>query len=490
MSQSFESLVERVSPAVVEIFVSGYGADESEHGKTSSAISRQKSLGSGVIVDPDGYIVTNYHVVEGAQRVNVLITPRPDSESQVNAALRPQLRALPAKVLGFSKSADLAVLKVDATGLPTVPFARYTAVRQGELVLAIGNPEGLQNTVTMGLVSSVMRQVDPDSPMVYIQTDAAINPGNSGGALVDMEGNLVGINSSIFTQSGGSEGLGFAIPSGIVRFVYQQIRQYGRVRRPGMGIDVQSVTASLAEALRLPTESGVIVADVVPGGPAASAGLKISDLIESIDGAPVANASSFAMDMYLLQIGEPAHLGIVRDGKKLTLDVPVTEENPGVEQIADLIDPEKDLISPLGVFGIPLTAQVAALIPEPRINSGVVVAGTTSNDRSGDIGLQVGDIIHQVNAASVNSVDALRGRLRSQARGPGRPPGGTQRPSHVPDLRSGVKLASGTNNMGAPHLAFEMWDGSSTHSAPKTSSVIPTADRSPWRMGEVEEPAV
>lgn len=412
MSQSFESLVARVSPAIVEVFVSGYGpADEEDDAGTSSSsssISRQRSLGSGVIVDPNGYIITNYHVVEGAQRVSVLVTPRGDQGSQVTAALRPEPTALPAKILGFSKSADLAVLKVDATNLPTVPFATYTRVRQGELVLAFGNPEGLHNTVTMGLVSSVLRQVDPESPMVYIQTDAAINPGNSGGALVNMAGELVGINSSIFTKSGGSEGLGFAIPSGIVRFVYQQIRQYGRVRRPGIGVRVQSITASLAEALRLPARRGVIVSDVLPGSPAAGAGLKVSDLIESVNGVPITNAPSFVMSTYLLRIGGSARVGLLREGRPLTLNIPVVEENQGVERMADLVDPEKDLVSQLGIFGLALTSEVADLIPEPRIDSGVVVAGTTEDHRADDIGLGVGDIVHAVDGKTVTGIEGLR----------------------------------------------------------------------------------
>ena len=274
MSSSFESLVARVSPAVVEIFVSGYGSAESDENNASAPISRQSGLGSGVIVDPNGYIITNYHVIKGAQRVKVLITP-PAHGSQVNAALRPEPQSLPAKILGFNKSADLAVLKVDGKGLPTVPFAQYIQLRQGQLVLAFGSPEGLQNSVSMGLVSAVLRQVDPQSSMVFIQTDAAINPGNSGGALVDVDGNLVGINSSIFTQSGGSEGLGFAIPSGIVRFVYQQIREHGRVRRGDIGAEVQTLTPALTSALDISTHSGVIVSDVIPGSPADEAGLRI-----------------------------------------------------------------------------------------------------------------------------------------------------------------------------------------------------------------------
>src|SRR6185312_12947185 len=284
MSRSFEALVSRVSPAVVEIFVTGYGPAANKEDDPTAPIGRESSLGSGVIVEPNGYIITNYHVIRGARRVSVLITRSASRGSQIAEALQPAPQSLPAKIVGANKSADLAVLKVDAKDLPTVPFARYSDLHQGQLVFAIGSPEGLQNSVSMGLVSSVMRQIDPDSPMVFIQTDAAINPGNSGGALVDVNGNLVGINSSILSESGGNEGLGFAIPSGIVRFVYEQIRRYGRVRRGDMGADVQTIDPALATALHIPTQGGVIVSDVLPQSPADAAGLKVYDVIQTING--------------------------------------------------------------------------------------------------------------------------------------------------------------------------------------------------------------
>lgn len=412
MSSSFESLVARVSPAVVEIFVNGYGPDEDQESKPDAPISRQSSLGSGVIVDSNGYIVTNYHVIKGAQRVNVLITPASPRGSQVNAALRPEPESLPATILGFNKAADLAVLKVNATGLPTVPFGRYTHLRQGELVLAIGSPEGLQNSVSMGLVSSVLRQVDTDSPMIFIQTDAAINPGNSGGALVDVDGNLVGINSSILTESGGNEGIGFAIPSGIVRFVYQQIRQYGRVRRGDLGADVQTVTPALAAALKLSERNGVVVSDVVPDSPADAAGLKILDLIQSINDIPVRNESEFVMDMYTLPIGTRARVAVLRGTQQLTMNIPVVEMKPDAGSIADRVDPAKDAVTQLGIFGIALTPQLASVLAEPRIGVGVVVAATTGDHRADDIGLKSGDIIHSVNGASVGSVSSLQSALK------------------------------------------------------------------------------
>lgn len=221
MSGAFETLVKRVSPAVVEVLVTGYGTEE-EDDKESSPTGRERSLGSGVILEPDGYIVTNFHVVKGADRVRVVLTPAVGEDSQATAMLKSRGRILNARIVGFSKKIDLAVLKVEATGLPT-PLAHYDRLHKGQVVLAFGSPEGLENSVTFGLVSSVLRQPDPDDAMVYIQTDAAINPGNSGGPLVDVDANVVGIDTFIYTKSGGNEGIGFAIPSGIVRYGYEQI---------------------------------------------------------------------------------------------------------------------------------------------------------------------------------------------------------------------------------------------------------------------------
>ena len=272
MSGAFESLVRQVSPAVVEVLVTGFGTGEEDDDKTSSPIGRERSLGSGVILEPDGYIVTNYHVVKGADRVRVLLTPAVGDDMEATAMLKSKGQILTAQVVGFSKKIDLAVLKVEATGLPTLSLARYDRLHKGQVVLAFGSPEGLENSVTFGLVSSVLRQPDPDDPMVYIQTDAAINPGNSGGPLVDMDGNVVGIDTFIYTKSGGNEGIGFAIPGGIVRYAVQEIRKYGRVRRRTIGADLQTLTPDLSGGLGLAETPGVVVADVEPEGPAEHAG--------------------------------------------------------------------------------------------------------------------------------------------------------------------------------------------------------------------------
>jgi len=410
MNGSFENLVKQVSPAVVEVLVTGFGSSEEEEEDSSapSSIGRERSLGSGVIVDPDGYILTNYHVVKGADRVRVVLTPAPSQDSQAVSQLKSHGRILPARVVGYSKLIDLAVLKVEATGLPTLSVSRYDRIQKGQIVLAFGSPEGLENSVTFGLVSSVLRQPDPDDPMVYIQTDAAINPGNSGGPLVDVDGNVVGIDTFIYTKSGGNEGIGFAIPGGIARYAYEQIRKYGRVRRRSIGADVQTLTTDLAQGLGLGTESGVIVSDVFPGGPAERAGLKIQDVILTLDGYPIDNVPIFTLALYLLNTSNSAQLEILRDAKKFELTVPVYEPHNDPSRLSDLGDPKKDLISRMGIVGVTVTSEIADTLGDLRLPGGVLVTATVANRLAVDSGLQEGDIVHSLNRTPIKTVDDLR----------------------------------------------------------------------------------
>ena len=229
-------------------------------------IGRQRSIGSGAIVDPDGYIITNAHVVAGARQVQVVLHRDTTADGPVRLA-RARRRARPSTPASSAprRDIDLALLKVDLTGLPALPLANYDAIRQGELVFAFGSPEGLRNSVSMGVVSSVARQVEPDSPTIYIQTDAPINPGNSGGPLVNIDGELVGLNTFILTESGGSQGLGFAIPSAIVAAAYPQLRKYGHLHHGQIGFAMQTITPALAAGLGLSRTSGVMVSDVLPG---------------------------------------------------------------------------------------------------------------------------------------------------------------------------------------------------------------------------------
>ena len=230
LNASVEDLTARVALSVVQVVVTGYAAvDERTRGESGLVIGRQRSIGSGAIVDPDAYIITNAHVVAGARQVQVVVHRDTTADGPVRSLALLAGQTVDARVVGTATDIDLALLKIDLTGLPALPLANYDAIRQGELVFAFGSPQGLRNSVSMGVVSSVARQVEPDSPTIYIQTDAPINPGNSGGPLVNIDGELVGLNTFILTESGGSQGLGFAIPSAIVAAAYPQLRKYGHL---------------------------------------------------------------------------------------------------------------------------------------------------------------------------------------------------------------------------------------------------------------------
>ena len=234
LNDSIEALVQRVSPSVVQILVTGYGsAEDSNRKQTNDVIGRRQAVGSGVIVDPEGYIVTNAHVVNGAEKIEVIVPPRLASGAPLDAAQDTQGKSYQARIVGVTQEIDLAVIKIEAHALPALSIrGSIPPARQGEMVFAFGSPEGLRNTVTMGVVSAVARQPDPDSPLVYIQTDTPINPGNSGGPLVDADGELVGINTFILSTSGGNQGLGFAIPAGVVASAYPQLLKYGHIHQP------------------------------------------------------------------------------------------------------------------------------------------------------------------------------------------------------------------------------------------------------------------
>src|SRR5258705_55325 len=287
LNNSVKALVRRVTPSVVQVLVTGYGPVEDSHGDTNLVLGKQQNVGSGVIIDPDGYIVTNAHMVRGAHRVQVRIPVDTADDGSATSVMIARQRTMDARVVGIDEEIDLALLKVDAHNLPAVHLADYNKLRQGQVVFAFGSPEGLQDSVTMGVVSAVARQTDPDSPFTFIQTDAPINPGNSGGPLMNVDGEMVGINTFILTESGGNEGLGFAIPSDLVAFAYPQLRRYGHVHRGQAGLEVQGITPDLAAGLKLPLGEGVIVSDVIPGSPAEKKGLKGQDLVTSIDGQPV-----------------------------------------------------------------------------------------------------------------------------------------------------------------------------------------------------------
>ena len=405
LNSALQSLAARVSPAVVQILVTGYGPLREEDRSQTAFIVRQKAVGSGVIVDSSGYIMTNAHVVEGAQRIRVALPlPMGDSAGQVPIGKR---RILEARLIGQHKETDLALLKIDETDLPTLPLLSQRP-HVGQLVFAIGSPEGLQNSVTMGVVSALARQPDSTKPLTYIQTDAPINPGNSGGPLVDMEGSVLGINTFILSQGGGSEGLGFAIPSRVVDFVYHSLRQHGHVHRVEIGAVAQEVTPTLADGLHLSQHWGVVVVDVTPDGPAAAAGLKIQDIILTADDRRIETLPSLSAALYLHRLDQVVKLEILRGTERKTLYVPAIEHRDHMDELLDSVNPENSLVPRLGVLAIDLSSDLRTRLGSLRIPSGVIVVGRAADLIMPDTGLQAGDIIHQLNMTPIDSVDTLR----------------------------------------------------------------------------------
>ena len=420
LNDSVEALVERVSPSVVQIVVTGYSSSEREQrGETDLVIGRERAIGSGVIVDPEGYIVTNAHVLNGAEKIEVIVPPQPMAGMPANQAQDMQSKNFQARKVGVSREIDLAVIKIEAHGLPALGIHGSTQAKQGELVFAFGSPEGLRNTVTMGVVSAVARQPDPDSPLVYIQTDAPINPGNSGGPLVNTDGQLLGINTFILTTSGGNQGLGFAIPAGVLAFAYPQLLKYGHIHQPEMGAILQTITPELAAGLHLQKDFGIIVSDVSPGGPAETAGLRIQDIILSVDGTPAGSLPLFTHSLYMHGSGERVRVEVLRGSQRLQLEIPLVERPHKEDSLIDTADPEKNSVRRLGIIGIELNLQLAQSLPELRIPTGVIVAAMTAGDVSRDIPLQSGDVIHGLNGTPITTLDGLREALAKLKPGDG-----------------------------------------------------------------------
>ena len=408
INNALEGLAAKVSPAVVQILVTGYGSVHEENRTQTALIVRQHAVGSGVILDPNGYIITNAHVVEGAQRIRVALPLPTDTGRAVPIGKR---RVIEARLIGAHKETDLALLKIDEKDLPTLPLLTLQRPRVGQLVFAIGSPEGLQNSVTMGVVSAVFRQPDPAKALAYIQTDAPINPGNSGGPLVDMNGSVVGINTFILSQGGGSEGLGFAIPARIVDFVYQSLRKYGHVHRVEIGAVAQEITPALADGLQLGQHWGVIVADVKPDGPAAAAGLQVQDIVLTADDRRIETLPQLSSALYLHRLDQVLKLEILRGNQKKTLYVPAIEHRDQMDQLFDAADADKNLVPRIGILAIDLTPDLRDKIGALRIPSGVIVLGRAAELITPDTGLQTGDVIHSLNTTPIPDVATLRAAL-------------------------------------------------------------------------------
>jgi serine protease Do len=414
LSDEFTALAQRISQSVVRIEAKGLATGQGPGG--TNLVARTRSMGSGVVVDPEGYVVTNAHVVEGAERLQVfLLAPRPAPGSSI---LRPRSRAVSARVLGLDRETDLAVLKLEGEkDLPALPFGDSETLREGQLVFAFGSPLGLENSVSMGVVSAVARQLRADDPMIYVQTDASVNPGNSGGPLVDSAGRVVGLNTAILSQSGGSEGIGLAVPSNIVRTIYERLRSAkgGRFRRGTIGVRPQSITQALAGALGLPHEGSVILGDVAPGSAADTAGLRVGDVVLSLDGKPMQNGRQLEVNLYGKAPGTTVMVTVLREGQRKEVLVVVREKPEDPERFVALVDTEKNLIPRLGVLAVELDDEILKLLPKLRGNEGVLVAARAREATEED--LTPGDVIYAINGVSVRSLSELRTVVERSKRG-------------------------------------------------------------------------
>jgi serine protease Do len=413
MNAAIDALTRKVWPSVVQIQVSSYGVREQQAAEsgTNVVLGRQRSVGSGFVIDPDGFIITNAHVVANAQRVQIVLPPL-NADGSLATALSPKMEIVPARIVGITTELDLAVLKVDGRKLPALTLATYSNVRQGETVFAFGSPNGLRHTLTHGLISSVARQTSPDSPLIYIQTDAPINQGNSGGPLVNIRGEVVGVNTFIMSQSGGSDGLGFAIPSATVRTAFRQLRELGQLRRQEVGMSLQTITPELAEGLGLARDHGVIVSDVWPGGPAEAAGLKPGDILDSVDGQAVENLPTVNYNFRLRDSKEKVQLVVLRGTSRMAFTMAAVEQKSEFDSLAALADPEKNLVAELGILGIEIDPRLVESTSGLRDPFGIIVAAKTAGTR-GEVPLLPRDVIRSLNNTNVYALEQLRGAVRA-----------------------------------------------------------------------------
>jgi Do/DeqQ family serine protease len=401
---SFAPVVEKTAPAVVNVFTSRTvrrttGDPFFDRFFGGGGPSRQNSLGSGVIVSPDGLVVTNNHVIEGMTEIKLVFADR---------------REFPAKLLLTDPKSDIAVLKVEAgEPLPYLEFANSDAIEVGDVVLAIGNPFGVGQTVTSGIVSALARtEVGVTDYQYFIQTDAAINPGNSGGALVDINGGLVGVNTAIYSRSGGSNGIGFAVPSRLVQQVIRSAMKGGELTRPWIGASTDTVTPDVAKALKLSRPAGAIVTDIWPGGPAAVAGLKEGDVIVSVDGEPVFDEGALRYRVGVRNEGEAAAVVFVRNGK---------EQNAAVRLKLPPDEPGRDprvLTGDHPLNGVsvdnlsPRHNEQAGLDP---FRTGVVVTDLDRRSFAARSGLRPGHRILSINGRKVSATADLARELARPA---------------------------------------------------------------------------
>jgi serine protease Do len=357
-----------------------------------------RSMGSGFIINPAGYIVTNNHVVEGAADIRVKIDDG---------------REMAGTVVGRDPKTDLALLKVEATGLPVIPLGDSTQLQVGEPVMAIGNPFGLERTVTTGIVSATGRVIGQGPYDDFIQTDASINPGNSGGPLINTRGQAVGINAAIFSQSGGSVGIGFAIPVNQAKSVVTQLVASGKVTRGWLGVTIQPLTAELAKGFNVAEGTGALVAGVQDGSPAARAGVKAGDIITHYDGQKVATSADLPKLVAATAVGRQVPVTVVREGKKVALNVTVAQmDEPGQPVVAQA----EEAKGPLGLTVETVTPSIAKelKLSEPR---GVIVRGVRSGSPAENAGIRAGDVITEVDRQAVADAAQMKRALEKHPKG-------------------------------------------------------------------------
>ncbi len=369
-------------------------------GENHGQPQRETSLGSGVIISPNGYILTNYHVVEGSGDVKVVLHSKQEYR---------------AKVVGTDEMTDVAVLKVDATGLPVVRLGDSKALEVGDFCLALGSPFGLGQTVTSGIVSATGRSdLGIEAPGAYedfIQTDAAINPGNSGGPLVNVRGELIGINTAILSKGGGNVGIGFAVPINLARQAMDQIIQHGKVTRAYMGILPQEVTPAIAEAFGLKQPRGALVGNVEPNSPAAKAGIQRGDILLAMNGKPITDFGQFRIDVGLMRPGSQAQFLVLRNGTERQINVTLGEM-PSEQKPAPR--PEQQQGQSLDGLSLRnLSPDLARQLRLPANTKGVVVADVAEGSAAEDAGLEQGDVIVEVNRKPVSNVNEVNRALRA-----------------------------------------------------------------------------
>lgn len=407
VSRAGAAVMKRVARSVVQVVATVYRPNDMT--RSMAALAKERSVGSGVVVDAAGYVMTNAHVVAGASAVD-LVLEAADGDGP------PQI--VPATVEGVAADIDLALLRAPLADVVALPLITSASLQPGELVFAIGSPDGMRNSVSMGVVSAVARQANPDVPLPYIQTDAAVNPGQSGGALVDVRGGLVGMSTFIRSASGGNEGLAFAIPGAVVAAAFPSLRDCGFLQRATTGMSLQAITPGLQAGLGLREASGLVVANVVEGGPAANAGLRVGDVVTAIDALTVARGMN-SLDLFLhamrLQDGQVVTLVVDRAGQPFVLKVRAALQHQACPSRPALLQPDVALVDELGVFGRGLSSAEARA--GGRLRAGVHVDARVAL-RSKIPPLAPGDIVCAVNGIAVDSVTGLRAALA--AAGPNR----------------------------------------------------------------------